>query len=227
MNKKGLSGALIPVFAILIIDQIVKIYVKTHFCLGESVSVAGDWFYLHFVENNGMAFGMEFAGEFGKIALTLFRMLAAGVIAWYMHKLVVKKANIYLIITISMILAGAIGNIIDCMFYGLIFDEGSCRAFVDAGGQIVHQSCTPAVMFPEGGGYETFLHGKVVDMFYFPIIETTWPGWMPFWGGQEFTFFAPVFNVADAAITVGVIVLLLFQKRLFKKEKEEPSAPLQ
>jgi signal peptidase II len=221
VNKKGLAAALIPVFAVLLIDQIVKIYIKTHFCQGESVHVAGNWFILHFIENNGMAFGMEFAGSFGKIALTLFRVIAAGVIGWYMHKLVKKKANIYLIITFSLVLAGAVGNIIDCMFYGLIFDQGVCNATMDAAGHVFHNGCVPATLFPEGGGYAPFLYGKVVDMLYFPIIETTWPSWVPFVGGQEFTFFAPVFNIADAAITVGVIILLLFQKWLFRKPNEE------
>ena len=220
MNKKGLIAALVPVFSVLIIDQIVKIYVKTHFCIGESVNVAGNWFILHFIENNGMAFGMEFAGDFGKIFLTLFRMVAAGVIAWYLHRLVKKKANIYLLITISLVLAGAIGNIIDCMFYGLIFDQGLCHGVIDMAGNVVHEGCKHASLFPSGGGYAPFLHGKVVDMLYFPIIDTHWPSWMPFVGGEHFTFFAPVFNIADAAITVGVIILLLFQKRLFKKSKE-------
>jgi signal peptidase II len=210
VNRKGLIAALVPVFSVLLIDQIIKIYIKTHYFLGESVHVAGNWFILHFVENNGMAFGMEFTGSFGKIGLTLFRILAAGVIAWYMHKLVKKNAGVYLIITFSLILAGAIGNIIDCMFYGIIFSESS--PFV------------MGTLFPEGGGYASFLYGKVVDMLYFPIIETTWPQWVPFVGGQEFTFFAPVFNLADASITVGVLVMLFFQKWLFRKPKEADNA---
>jgi|WetSurMetagenome_2_1015567.scaffolds.fasta_scaffold166575_3 signal peptidase II len=221
VNKKGLIIALVSVFSVLLIDQIFKIYIKTHYCIGESVNMAGSWFILHFTENNGMAFGMEFAGSFGKILLTLFRIIAAGVIAWYLHKLVKKKANIYLIITISLILAGAVGNIIDCLFYGLIFNEGICHGTIDMAGNIVHEACKHATLFPDGGGYASFLHGKVVDMLYFPIMHTTWPSWMPFWGGDEFTFFAPVFNIADSSITIGVLILLLFQKRLFKKQDEQ------
>lgn len=208
MNKKGLVAALVPVFSVLLIDQLVKIYIKTHYFIGESVHVAGNWFILHFIENNGMSFGMEFAGTYGKLFLTLFRILAAGVIAWYLHKLVRKKANTYLIITVSLVLAGAVGNIIDCMFYGLIFSESYMYP------------AAPAVLFPPDGGYAPFLYGKVVDMLYFPIIDTTWPSWMPFVGGDSFTFFAPVFNIADSAITIGVLIILIFQKRLFKKPEE-------
>ena len=207
-NKKGLIAALAPVLLILIVDQIVKIYVKTHFTLGESLHVAGNWFILHFIENNGMSFGMEFAGSYGKLFLTLFRIIAAGAIGWYLHTIVKKKANLYLIITFSMILAGAIGNIIDCMFYGLIFNES------------LPWPASTAVLFPPEGGYAPFMYGKVVDMLYFPIIESRFPQWMPFVGGDEFTFFSPVFNIADSAITLGVLVLLFFQKRLFKKPAE-------
>lgn len=212
MNKKGLIAALVPVFSILLIDQLVKMYIKTHYFLGESVHVAGNWFILHFIENNGMSFGMEFSGSYGKLFLTLFRILAAGVIAWYLHNLVKKKASIYLIVTVSFVLAGAIGNIIDCMFYGLIFSE----SFPYPG--------SPALLFPPDGGYAPFLHGKVVDMLYFPIIDTTWPSWMPWVGGEHFTFFSPVFNIADASITLGVLVALIFQKKLFKKTAE-PGTP--
>ncbi len=208
-NKKGLIAALVPVFSILLIDQIVKIYIKTHYYLGESVFVSGKWFILHFIENNGMSFGMEFAGANGKLFLTLFRIIAAAGIAWYLHTLVKKKSNIYLIITFSLVLAGAVGNIIDCMFYGMIFSES------------LPYPSAPAIMFPPGGGYEAFMHGKVVDMLYFPIIESTWPSWMPFVGGESFSFFSPVFNIADSAITVGVLVLLLFQKWLFRKPAVE------
>lgn len=226
LNKKGLIAALVPVFSILLIDQIVKIYIKTHYFLGESVYVAGNWFILHFIENNGMSFGMEFAGSNGKLFLTLFRVVAAAGIAYYLHTLVKKRANIYLILTFSLVLAGAIGNIIDCMFYGMIFSES------------MPYPGSPALMFPPDGGYAPFLYGKVVDMLYFPIIEASWPSWFPFVGGESFTFFSPVFNIADAAITGGVLALLLFQKRLFKKTEvpaeelpvstpESPEAPQQ
>jgi signal peptidase II len=214
LNKKGIFQALITIFIILIIDQFIKIWIKTHFSLGESLYVSGSWFILHFTENNGMAFGMEFAGAFGKIILTIFRLIASILIAYYLYRQIVSKANGFLIITISLVLAGALGNIIDSMFYGLIFSEST--------------PFQPAVMFPDGGGYASFMFGKVVDMFYFPIIETRWPGWMPFWAGEEFIFFQPVFNIADAAITVGVLILLVFQKRLFKKPEQaaEKAAPV-
>jgi signal peptidase II len=215
LNKKGLLKAFITVFVILFIDQFIKIWIKTHFCLGESYNVFGSsWFIIHFTENNGMAFGMEFAGSFGKILLTLFRIVASILIGWYLYKLIKKRAGSFLIITISLVLAGAVGNIFDCLFYGLIFERSpEYLPWAD-------YPCHPAQMFPAGGGYASFLHGQVVDMLYFPVINTTWPDWMPFWGGQKFIFFSPIFNIADAAITVGVFILLIFQKRLFKKEKE-------
>jgi signal peptidase II len=207
VNKKGLLKAIITVFVILFIDQFIKIWIKTHFCLGESYNVFGSsWFIIHFTENNGMAFGMEFAGSFGKIILTLFRIIASIIIGWYLYKLIRQKANGFLIITISLVLAGAVGNIFDCLFYGLIFSESS--------------PFQPAVMFPSDGGYASFLYGKVVDMLYFPVIQTRLPDWMPSWVDKNFVFFSPVFNIADASITVGVFILLIFQKRLFKKEKE-------
>lgn len=174
--------------------------------MGEDYHVFGNWFIIHFTENNGMAFGMEFAGEFGKIALSLFRIIAVGVIGWFLYNLIRKKAHPGLIITISLVLAGAAGNIIDSAFYGLIFSES-----------------TPfdiAVLFPPEGGYSSFLHGKVVDMFYFPIISGHFPDWFPFWGGEDFVFFRPVFNIADASITIGVVLLLIFQKKFFKKEEK-------
>lgn len=202
-NKKGVI-ALTLIFIILIIDQIVKIWIKTHFYLGEDFHVFNSsWFIIHFTENNGMAFGMEFAGKAGKLALSLFRIIAAGLIAWYIIKLIREKASLFLIITISLIFAGAFGNIIDGAFYGIIFNES-----------------TPfdlAVLFPDEGGYAPFLFGRVVDMFYFPIINTTLPSWVPFWGGEQFTFFQPVFNIADASITIGVLLLLIFYRKLYKK----------
>lgn len=195
---------LLIIFFVLLVDQIVKFWIKTHFMLGESVSVAGDWFYLSFVENNGMAFGLEFGGEFGKLFLSLFRIGVVGAMAWYLFKAAKKKTlHPGLVWSFSFIVAGAIGNIIDSAFYGIIFN--------DSFGQV-------ASFMPEEGGYGTFLHGYVVDMFYFPIIESHFPDWMPFWGGESFTFFSPVFNVADASITAGAGVFLLFQKHFFKEE---------
>ncbi len=203
MKKKHIPW--IVILLVLLIDQTLKILIKTNMTLGQSIPVLGNWFYLHFTENYGMAFGLEFSGEYGKLALSLFRIIALVFIGWYIHKLVKKDAPAGLLICMGMIFAGALGNIIDSAFYGLIFSES-----------FFYQT---AQMFPEGGGYATFLHGKVVDMFYFPIIRGFFPQWFPFWGGQEFVFFRPVFNVADAAITLGVFTMLIFQKRFFAFEK--------
>jgi signal peptidase II len=188
---------------ILIVDQISKIWIKTKMMLGESFSVAGDWFYISFVENNGMAFGIEFAGIYGKLFLSVFRIVAVCFLFYYLYKLAKKrtvhKAVIY---SLALIFAGALGNIIDSAFYGVIFN--------DSFGQV-------AQMFPPDGGYAPFLQGKVVDMFYFPIIESNFPSWFPIWGGEDFTFFSPVFNVADASISVGIGILLIFQKQFFNE----------
>jgi len=208
LKKALLVKALLVIFSVLLIDQFIKIWVKTHFFIGETYYVFGlNWFQIHFIENNGMAYGMEFAGKYGKIILTIFRIIASGAIAWYLYTLIKKQASSFLIITIALIFTGAIGNIIDSAFYGLIFSDSTLY--------------DKAVLFPSSRGYTTFLYGKVVDMLYFPIIDANWPKWIPFIGGQPFEFFSPVFNIADSAITVGVFILLIFQKRLFKK----PEAP--
>jgi len=196
--------SLLLIFSILLVDQILKIIVKTNMVIGEEIHVAGDWFLIHFLENNGMAFGMEWGGKAGKIALSVFRMLAIAGISWYLAGIIRKKAHIGLILSVSAIIAGAAGNLIDSALYGLIFSESW------------H---TPAVMFPEGGGYASFLMGRVVDMFYFPVIDTQWPEWSPIRPGQSFVFFRPVFNIADASITCGVIAILLFQKRFLEEKK--------
>lgn len=167
------------------------------------IEVLGNWFILHFTENEGMAFGMKFGGEFGKMILSIFRIIAVIAIGWYLVKLHHQKAATGFIISISLIFAGALGNIIDSAFYGMIFSESTFH-------QVAH-------IFPVEGGYSSFLHGKVVDMFYFPIIQGYYPDWFPIWKGQEFIFFRPVFNIADSAITVGVFILIIFQKRFFKK----------
>ncbi len=171
--------------------------------LGEEFNLFGNWGIIHFIENNGMAFGMEFAGETGKVILTLFRIIAVAALAWYINKLVKRKANFGLILSFSLIFTGALGNIIDSVFYGILFSEST---FFQV-----------ASFMPEGGGYANLLHGKVVDMFYFPIIESYYPDWVPFLGGKDFIFFRPVFNIADSTITVGVTILILFQRKFLSK----------
>lgn len=188
--------AIAIVIAILLIDQIIKIEVKTNMTLGEAKRVT-DWFYIEFIENNGMAYGMKFIN---KLVLSLFRLFAIGFIGYYLAKIIKKnEAPIGYIVLIAMVLAGAAGNLIDCLFYGLIFDAST--------------PFTVSQFVPFGEGYSTFLHGKVVDMFYFPIIQTTWPEWMPYVGGSEYVFFSPVFNFADTCISVGVVALLLFYRK--------------
>lgn len=184
------------VVAILLIDQIIKIEVKTNMTLGEAKRVT-DWFHIEFIENNGMAYGMKFIN---KLVLSLFRLFAIGFIGYYLAKIIKKNvAPLGYIVLIAMVLAGAVGNLIDCLFYGLIFDAST--------------PFTVSQFVPFGEGYSTFLHGKVVDMFYFPIIQTTWPEWVPYFGGSEYVFFSPVFNFADACISVGVVALLLFYRK--------------
>lgn len=184
------------VVAILLIDQIIKIEVKTNMTLGEAKRVT-DWFYIEFIENNGMAYGMKFIN---KLVLSLFRLFAIGFIGYYLAKIIKKNvAPLGYIVLIAMVFAGAAGNLIDCLFYGLIFDAST--------------PFTVSQFVPFGEGYSTFLHGKVVDMFYFPIIQTTWPEWVPYFGGSEYVFFSPVFNFADACISVGVVALLLFYRK--------------
>lgn len=174
--------------------------------LGQEFHVFGDWFIIHFTENEGMAFGMKFGGEFGKLALSIFRIIAIIAIGWYLNTLTKKKSPFGLILSISLIMAGAIGNIIDSAFYGLIFSDS------------IYQVAT---LFPEGGGSGTFLHGKVVDMLYFPIIEGQFPDWLPIWGSEKFIFFRPVFNIADSSITIGVLSLVIFQRKFFKKREDD------
>jgi len=192
------NKSILLIIILLILDQTLKIFVKTTMIAGEEYSVIGNWFRLHFLENNGMAFGMEWGGRFGKAALSIFRIIAIGVICWYLASIIKKNAHPGLVISVSIIVAGAIGNLIDSAFYGMIFSESW------------H---TPAIMFPEGGGYSSFLHGRVVDMFYFPVIDTHWPDWSPIKPGESFIFFRPVFNIADASITTGVLAILFFQKK--------------
>lgn len=188
---------------VLILDQVLKFWIKTHFLYGESVPVLGDWFILHFTENSGIAFGLEIGGETGKLILSIFRIVAATLIGIYLHSLTRKKETSKgLIISLSLILAGAIGNILDSAFYGMLFSGSTVN--------------NVAAFLPENGGYAPFLHGRVVDMLYFPIISGYLPDWLPIWGGDRFVFFRPVFNIADSAITIGVFSILLFYRNIFK-----------
>jgi signal peptidase II len=196
--------SILLIVLILVADQIFKLWIKTHMVLGEEIHIFGKWGILHFVENNGMAFGMEMGGKSGKLVLSIFRIIAICAIGWFLYSIIKKKVNLGLVLAVSAILAGAIGNIIDCAFYGMIFSESFYQ---------------PAVIFPQGGGYSSFLQGKVVDMLYFPVINTNWPDWSPFRPGESFIFFRPVFNISDSSITSGVISILIFQKRMFRDLK--------
>lgn len=192
--------SILVILLILLADQTIKILVKTQMTLYEQIPVFGQWGILHFVENNGMAFGLALPGSLGKIMLTSFRILAVVGIGIYLRILIREKAHTGLIITLSMVMAGALGNIIDSVFYGLIFSEST--------------PLTTATLFPEGGGYAPLLHGKVVDMFYFPVLKGNYPDW--FRDGSSFVFFRPVFNIADSSITVAVAIILVNQRRFFR-----------
>jgi signal peptidase II len=205
VNNKSLITPLAVIIPLLFADQLLKVVVKTHMFLGQEIPVFGDWFILHFIENEGMAFGMKWGGSSGKILLSVFRILAAIAIGYYIYLQVRKSANKFKIITLSLIFTGALGNIIDSCFYGIIFTESTFYQVATA--------------FSSQGGYAPFLYGKVVDMFYFPLIETRLPDWLPLWGGEHFIFFRPVFNLADASISTGVLLMLVFQKRFFPKNE--------
>ncbi len=197
------------IFLVLLVDQMVKIWVKTQMTYGEEFQIFGlDWARIHFVENPGMAFGIEFGGGYGKLALSLFRIIAVVFLIYYISQLIKAQAPTGLLVSFALILAGAFGNIIDSAFYGLIFSESTYHG-------------APAILFPPEGGYAGFLHGRVVDMFYFPIYEGTLPNWFPLWGGDDVLFFRPVFNVADSAITCGVLSILIFQRSFFNTKKED------
>lgn len=199
------TKSLLLILSILVLDQAVKIIVKTNMVIGDEIHVFGNWFRIHFLENNGMAFGMEWGGKPGKAALSLFRMAAIAGIFWFLVNIIKKNSSVGFVLSVSAIAAGAVGNLIDSAFYGMIFSESW------------H---TPAVLFPEGGGYSSFLHGRVVDMLYFPIIDTHWPSWSPIKPGESFVFFRPVFNLADTSITTGVLSILVFQKRFLGDTKQ-------
>lgn len=203
-----LKKASLLILLVLIIDQWSKIYIKTHFQLGESVEVFS-WFKIHFVENPGMAWGMELPGTYGKLFLSLFRLGAIGAIGYWLWDSIRKKASNILITCIALIFAGALGNQLDSTFYGLFFD---------------HSNRQVASFLPETGGYASVFYGKVVDMFYFPLYEGVLPEWIPFRGGTYFSFFDPVFNVADSAICVAVVLLIIFNKTVFPKEEKAITA---
>lgn len=185
---KGYTKPLLLIFLVLLADQALKVWIKTNMFIGQEFKIFGDWFIIHFTENNGMAFGLEFGGEFGKLALSLFRVIAVAGIGYGLHYLIQRKYHRGLILNVALIFSGALGNIIDSVFYGVIYK------------------------------YETLFHGRVVDMLYFPIVNSHFPTWFPIWGGEELVFFRPVFNIADTAISIGVIAIMIFQKTYFKEE---------
>ncbi|QTD39082.1 lipoprotein signal peptidase [Polaribacter batillariae] len=202
MSRKTL--AILTVLIAIIVDQVIKIYVKTHFALNEEV-VVFDWFKIHFTENNGMAMGIEFGGKAGKLFLTLFRIVAVVAIIYWLKSTIHRVVNKAVIVAIALILAGAVGNIIDSVFYGIIFDDSYHKV---------------ATLFSDNP-YGTLFHGKVVDMFYFPLWQGVLPDWIPFVGGEMYTFFQYIFNPADAYITIGVVLLFIFNKQAFPKEDKK------
>ena len=187
-------------FIVLVADQFLKIWIKTNMVLGQEFQIF-DWFIIHFTENNGMAFGIEFGGLTGKILLTLFRIIVVGLAIYYLRNMMSTSFRTGALISVGLIMGGAIGNIIDSVFYGVIFNDSYNNI---------------ASFLPEAGGYAPFLQGKVVDMFYFPLINTHFPNWLPFFGGEHFIFFRPVFNIADAGISIGIILILLFYQADFR-----------
>ena len=192
-----MKRAALIICSVLLADQLLKFWIKLNLQLGEEIQLA-DWFIIHFTENPGMAFGLELGGSYGKLFLSLFRMVAVVGIFFWLRSLVRQKAGGLSVASVALILAGALGNIIDSAFYGVIFSESLGAV---------------ATLFPEGGGYGSFLHGRVVDMFYFPLYKGYLPDWLPIWGGDYFIFFRPIFNLADASISVGVALMLLFQSK--------------
>ena len=196
---------------IVIADQALKIYIKTHFHLGESHNILGNWFQLFFIENEGMAYGWKIAEGWGKIALTLFRLAAVIFGIFYIKKIIQEKYHKGFIICVALVFAGALGNLIDSLFYGMIFEDSNAYTL------------NIAKIFP-AHGYASFLHGRVVDMLYFPIIHSQYPSWIPFVGGKEFSFFNYIFNIADASVSFGVITIIFFKKQFFKTVPSDTSS---
>ena len=193
---------------LVIIDQVIKILVKTNMSIGENFNVIGQWFKIYFIENEGMAFGMKFGGSVGKFILSLFRIVLFGALVYWIRALLKKPGTPSgVTVGLTLIAAGALGNIIDCLFYGILFSESTYSSVAE--------------FLPAGGGYAPFFFGKVVDMFYFPIIDTTFPEWLPLIGGNPFRFFAPVFNFADSCVTCGALYLIFFQWKFFAKEEKK------
>ena len=205
-KKQTLLVALV-IPLVLIADQALKIWIKTHLQIGEEIPLIGSWCKLHFVENVGMAFGIAFGGSVGKLLLTLFRFLASAAVMWAIVYYIRKGAQTLFVVSLALIFVGAIGNLIDCCFYGLIFNESYYNV---------------AQLFPPEGGYAPFLYGRVVDMFYFPLFRFDWPEWVPFVGGDEFEFFNAIFNIADAAITIGIAILIVYYLMQERSKKKSP-----
>ena len=202
MSAKG-RLALLIILLVLVVDQSLKIWIKTHMMIGEEHQILGNWFIIHFTENNGMAFGFEFGKQYGKYFLSIFRIAAVIFIGFYISRILKKEVPVGYLVAVSLIFAGAMGNILDSAFYGLIFN---------------HSYYQVAQLFPPEGGYAGFLQGRVVDMLYFPIIEGHWPSWSPIHPTEPFIFFRPVFNIADSAITTGMFMIILFHRKTLQKE---------
>ena len=208
MNKRLVTLALCIIVGVLLADQALKFWIKTHLLIGEQIPIINNFFMLHFTENNGMAYGIEFGGIIGKYFLSVFRIIAIVGFIWWLRDLIKKNAHWTAVATVSLIMVGALGNVIDCAFYGLWFNESFSQV---------------ATFMPKDGGYAGLLQGQVVDMLYFPVIQGHYPSWSPIYAGEELVFFSFIFNIADAAISVGGAFLILNQKHLFaEKEIEQP-----